>query len=328
MLGCRSMQADVWLSDGTRLDLGEAVVVGNTIQHLTPKPKRGSLSTQDTYERQIRMFGKAGQAALANCRIGIVGLGGIGSMVAEYLARLGVGHFCLVDNDYVEESNLSRIVGASTSDAAGRVPKVAVAKRLILQGNGNVDIQLVKEDVAKECAAKALTSCDYLFLAADSMRARLVFNAIVHQYLIPGVQLGSKIRPDSAGGLVDIMSANRPVRPGNGCLWCNQLIDPNLLALEAKTDEERKAQAYGVEEPNPSVISVNGISAAHAVSDFLLDYLGLRPERERLYYKHFHLLKNKQSLVEPRRDDDCSECSHAGLRFGRGDAVALPCIEG
>lgn len=37
-------------------------------------------------------------------------------------------------------------------------------------------------------------ACDYLFLAADSMRARLVFNALVHQYLIPGVQLGSKIR--------------------------------------------------------------------------------------------------------------------------------------
>ena len=75
---------------------------------------------------------------------------------------------------------------------------------------------------------------------------------------------------------MEVMSANRPVRPGTGCLWCNQLIDPNQLAKEAKTDEERKAQAYGVEEPNPSVISLNAVSAAHAANDFLLDYLGLR----------------------------------------------------
>src|SRR6185437_10973963 len=106
-----------------------------------------------------------------------------------------------------------------------------------------------------------------------------------------GVQLGSKIRGSESGVLAEVMSVNRPVRPGHGCLWCNQLIDAGQLAKEAKTDEERKAQAYGVEEPNPSVISLNAISAAHAVNDFLLDFLNLRPEPQVLYYQHFHFLK-------------------------------------
>lgn len=328
VFGRRSIQADVWLPNGTRLELDHAVVVGNTIQRLTPSPKRDRADTAVTYERQIRMFGKVGQTELEHCRVGIIGLGGIGSIVAEYLARLGVGQFCLVDDDRVEESNLSRIVGASAWDALHKVTKVAVAQRLILQSNERANIHLVTDDVAKESAAKTLIYCDYLFLAADSMRARLVFNALVHQYLIPGVQLGSKIRSDSAGTLVEVMSANRPVRPGHGCLWCNQLIDQNQLAKEAKTDKERKAQAYGVEEPNPSVISLNAISASHAVNDFLLDYLCLRPERGTLYYEHFYLLKGKQTLVEPRRDRECSECSQMGLRYGRADSVALPCIEG
>ena len=117
------------------------------------------------------------------------------------------------------------------------------------------------------------------------------------------------------------------MRPGLGCLWCNQLIDPNLLAKEAKTDDERKAQAYGVEEPNPSVISLNAVSAAHAVNDFLMDYLGLRSERT-LYYQHFLAFSGKLQLVEPRKDSDCSECSHEGIRYGRGDAVDLPCMGG
>lgn len=328
VFGRRSVQMDLWLPSDDRFCLDEAVVVGNTIRRLAPSPRPHLVNTVDTHDRQLRMFGQAGQAELARCRVGIIGLGGIGSLLAEYLARLGVGHFRLVDDDRVEKSNLSRIVGATPADAASSTTKVIVAQRLIQQANAEAQVQLITEDVAKESVAKALTSCDYLFLAADSMRARLVVNAIVHQYLIPGVQLGSKIRSDSAGALAEVMSVNRPIRPGHGCLLCNQLIDATQLAKEAKTDEERKTQAYGVEEPNPSVISLNAVSAAHAVNDFLLDYLGLRPEAGQLYYEHFHFLKGTRSLVEPRQDKECSECSHAGLRFGRADAVPLPCIEG
>jgi len=325
--GRRSMQADIWMPSGSRLELDHAAVVGTTRQRLTPSSRSSRTAIAGYYDRQIRMFGKLGQAALADACVGVIGLGGIGSIVVEYLARLGVGNFILVDDDRVEESNLSRIVGAAASDALSKAAKVKVAQRLILQCNPHAKTHLIKGDVARESIAKTLVDCDYLFLAADSMRARLVFNALVHQYFIPGVQLGSKIRSDSEGHLIDVMSANRPVRPGDGCLWCNQLIDQNQLAKEAKTDEERKAQSYGVEEPNPSVISLNAISASHAVNDFLLDYLELRPEHP-LFYEHFHLLSGKQSLVTPRRDNDCPECSQSGLRYGRADSVALPCMEG
>jgi hypothetical protein len=327
VFGHRSIEADIWLENRTRLKLNEAVVVGNTIQRLKSTSKKQGIFTIPDYDRQIRMFGKSGQRELANCHVGILGLGGIGSLVAEYLARLGVGHFSLVDNDVVEHSNLSRIVGASQVDARMKRAKVTVSERIILQANSRAKIQLIKDDIAKESIAKKLTTCDYLFLAADSMRARLVFNALVHQYLIPGVQLGSKIRANEEGKLIDVMSANRPVRPGHGCLWCNQLIDTTELAKEAKTDEERKNQAYGVQEPNPSVISLNAISASHAVNDFLLDYLGLRTEPDLLHYEHFHFLKSGGSVVQPRKDLDCSECSHIGKRYARGNSVELPCIE-
>src|SRR5207302_3514904 len=168
--------------------------------------------------------------------------------------------------------NLSRIVGATLSDAEKRHPKVAVAKRLIRESNPAAEVVTIIDDIAKESVARRLVENDYLFLAADSMRARLVFNAIVHQYFIPGVQLGSKVRVDEEGNIIDVLSVNRPVRPGQGCLWCNELIDPTALATEAKTDAERVDQAYGTSEPNPSVIALNGISAAHAVTDFMLDY--------------------------------------------------------
>ena len=328
VLGQRSVAADVWLADKTRLELDEMVVVGTTIKRLTPQPVSEASTLPSTYERQLRMFGRAGQQRLTKTHVAILGLGGIGSLVAEYLARLGLGRFTLVDGDVVEETNLSRIVGASPDDAKRGRAKVAVAKELILQANPNAWIKVIKDDAAKESVTKQLLGADYLFLAADSMRARLVFNALVHQYLIPGVQMGSKIRcnPDDET-LLAVMCANRPVRPGTGCLWCNQLIDPNMLALEAKSDEERKAQAYGVAEPNPSVISLNAVAAAHAVNDFLLDYLELRKAQNEVRYEHFYFLEGKRSLVAPRKDPDCPECTDAS-RFGRGDGIPLPCIDG
>lgn len=327
VLGRRSIQADIWLPDGTRLELEDAIVVGNTIRRVTPSPKPPILDCTEVYDRQVRMFGEIGQAELRNCRVGIIGLGGIGSLVAEYLARIGVGHFCLIDDDKVETTNLSRIVGASSRDAVARSPKVDVCQRTILQANERADVQVLVEDVSKDTVAKTLRSCDFLFLAADSMRARLVFNALVHQYFIPGVQLGSKIRCGENGELLEVMSANRPVRPGEGCLWCNQLIDPTGLAKEAKSDEERKAQQYGAEESNPSVISLNAISASRAVNEFLLNYLPLRPDSGELHYEHIYCLRDVRNLVKPRKDSDCPECSKGGKRFGRGDLVELPCSE-
>lgn len=325
--GRRSMQADIWFPDGTRARLEHAAVIGSSVLRVLPAPDSEDPISPESYDRQIRWFGPSGQRRLAQCHVGVIGLGGIGSIVAEHLARLGVGKFTLIDPDRVEASNLSRIVGASRDDVTGQVAKVEVATRSIREANPQAHIEIYINDVAKESVARSIIGCDYLFLAADSMRARLVFNAMVHQYLIPGVQLGSKVHTDASGRLLDVMSANRSVRPGQGCLWCNHLIDPTLLAQEAKTDEERKAQAYGTRQPSPSVITLNAVSAAHAVNDFLLDFLGLRPEREPLHYEHFHFLKSARMLVEPRRDPDCPECSRSG-RFGLGDGKKLPCLDG
>ncbi len=327
VLGRRAMQADLWLPDGSRRELDQASVIGMKIDRLAPHLSRNFGSMDDQYDRQIRMFGRVGQQTLSRAHVAVIGLGGIGSLVVEYLARLGVGHFTLVDDDAVEATNLARLIGASQSDAENRTPKVQLARRLIQQANPSAHIEHFNADVAKASVAGRLIGSDYIFLAADSMRARLVVNALVHQYLIPAVQLGSKIRADEQGRVIDAFSAIRPLRPGAGCLWCNQLIDPNLLAKEAKTDAERKAQAYGVEEPNPSVISLNAVSAGHAVNDFLMDYLGLRADRP-LHYQHINALTGKLQLVEPRKDHDCPECSKGGMRFARGDGVDLPCTEG
>ena len=79
------------------------------------------------YARQIALpeFGEAGQQRLAESRVLLVGLGGLGSPAALYLAAAGVGHLTLVDFDEVDETNLQRQVLYTASDA-GR-PKLDAA---------------------------------------------------------------------------------------------------------------------------------------------------------------------------------------------------------
>ena len=322
--GRRSVAADVWQPDGTRRALGTYRIVGHDITRLysKPGPKRESGSEHD---RQVRMFGAAGQHILRASKVAVVGLGGVGSLVAEYVARLGVGNILLIDPDAIETSNLSRVVGATRVDVETGQLKTQIAVRHAREMASDAELKPIAGDVAQRSVAELLRDCDFIFLAADSMRARLVVNALVHQYFVPAIQMGAKIRRGSRGGLEDAMSAVRHVRPGVGCLWCNGLIDPAQLAIEAKSDRERKEQAYGVQEPDPSVITLNAVAASHAVNDFLFDFLGLRNGNGDAIYEHFHFHRRKAQRVTPRRDPDCRECVH---RLAMGDALELPVVEG
>ena len=321
--GRRSVAADIWLPDGTRRSLGSYRVVGRSITRLYSKPQRHN-DTDAEHDRQMRMFGAAGQHVLRSSKVAVVGLGGVGSLVAEYLARLGVGTILMIDPDVIDCTNLSRVVGATPSDVETGLLKTQIAVRHARELAHDATLCAINRDVASESAARTLRDCDFIFLAADSMRARLVVNALAHQYLVPAVQMGAKIRPGAAGNLEDAMCAVRHIRPASGCLWCNGFIDPTQLAIEAKSDAERKAQAYGVQEPDPSVITMNAVAAAHAVNDFLFDFLDLHSNQAAYAYRHFHFLSGAKQDVVPRRDPHCPECAS---RLAMGDAVELPVFD-
>jgi hypothetical protein len=326
----RAVEADIWFPDGTRSALQHAVVLGSRLQHLWPSPPRvGEIDHEELYHRQILFFGKVGQARFAKTKVGVIGLGGIGSLVNEYLARLGVGYLVLVDPDRIAESNFSRVVGATVEDVISKTLKVDIAKRVAKQANPTVQVEALPSDLVREEVAKCLVDCDYLFLAADSMRARLVFNALVQQHYIPGVQLGAKVSfEENSGEIQAAYSVVRRIRPGRGCLLCNQLINPTKLADEWKTDAEREDQHYGTQMPNPSVITLNAMSAADAVNGFLFDYLGLGVNGggDELYTRYDHL-RHRQERIEPRCDSTCPECSLGdGSRLGMGDTAMLPCV--
>lgn len=330
VLGLRSAELDLWWDKTERSRLKQCTVVGSRIKRLYSSP---SLAPAGTYkpsvDRQVRFLGREGQAHIARSRIAIIGHGGVGSMVFQDLIRMGAEDLLVIDSDHLEESNLSRVVTAVFSDIARKPAKTDLAARYAKQVNPEARVELIAGDVAYEDVADKLADRDFIFLCADTMRARLVVNAVVNQHLIAGVQIGTKIRMASKGeGIEQIFSVVRQMRPGCGCLMCNGLISAHRLAIEEKSEEDWRAQNYGVESPNPSVITLNGIGASRATNDFLLDFVGTDVPRPDAAYQMYDVFKGTWLRSNLRQDDDCSECSQdSESRFARGQDLRLPCRE-
>ena len=344
VLAPQAVAGDIWFPDGTRCELSETRVLGPNIRRLYSRPAHAPTAAAMYYDRQVQMFGEAGQSLLSQAKVGVIGAGGVGSLLVEYLSRLGVGSLVVVDPDKIDSSNLSRVVGATREDVTGpkwflpralirrlsKLPrrKIDIAKRVAHQANPEINFHGIEGDSSRDDIARQVLDCDFVFLAADSMRARLVFNAIVQQYYIPGIQIGSLVSPDRSGtSLESVFSVTRWVLPGMGCLWCSDTIDRHQLALESKSDIERRDQDYGSGEANPSVITLNAVGASIAVNDFLFSYLGMFAPTVLGSPRRIHHLERRvvDQVLSPNQD--CGECSATVTsRFGRGDGVPLPTV--
>jgi hypothetical protein len=107
---------------------GSRIVSSDTVTvHRYGRPFGAKMNAR-AVDSTLRLWGKGGQEVLSSIRVGIAGLGGVGSILTEFLARLGVGELILVDFDLVSEENLNRLVGARRDDVGK--PKVEYAARI------------------------------------------------------------------------------------------------------------------------------------------------------------------------------------------------------
>lgn len=306
-----------------------------------------TMAIDPRFDRQVRLFGTQGQSILGKSRVAIIGVGGVGILLAEYLGRLGVGQIIVVDPDHIDLANLPRMVDATAWDAMswlvaegrpnwmrmlGRrlaTTKVRLASRIIRKANPRAKVLCFQTDMENAEALRAIKECDYMFLAADSHRARLLFNALVHQFLIPGSQVGSRIRSDLNGAVEHVHTITRWVLPDLGCLLCNQQINAARLQEESISSVMRKRQKY-TDDPDvvaPSVITLNATTAAQAANDFLFYMTGLAQPDAFNGYLRTHPLRRHLEMLSPRRDPSCLDCGiGSDSRLGRGDSVRLPLV--
>ncbi|GAA0730680.1 HesA/MoeB/ThiF family protein [Sphingomonas japonica] len=127
----------------------------------------------ERYARHIvlKEIGAAGQRALLEAHVAIVGAGGIGAPVLQYLAAAGIGRITLIDDDRVETSNLQRQIVFGTGDI-GR-PKVAAASEAIARQAPDTAITAVAERIGTANAAALLAGADVIVDGTDNFATRL-----------------------------------------------------------------------------------------------------------------------------------------------------------
>jgi len=285
---------------------------------------KANLSKEDSkrYCRQVIAFGREGQSKIEKTCVGIVGLGGIGSVVAQMLAYIGVQRYVLVDDDLVEMSNLNRLVGAVIEDAEKQVPKVAVTSRLIKSILPNPTIETCQSNLrSPEVLLTLSKEPNYLFGCVDNDGARLILTELAAAYELPLIDCGTGIimkndHVSDFGGHVVVAT------PGDFCLLCANEINLNIAKAELESPEEKRdrvAHGYGLceNEPAPSVISLNSLVASLAVTEFMMLATGMRPPLRKLTY---HGLRG---IVTHSKDESRSDCYICKSVAGKRDTANI-----
>lgn len=324
VLGQNAVQGNIWLPDTSDpIPLDEVRVVGPIIERWNGngrenKQNPSCIPEADNHHRQILALGAVGQRDLRRSTVAVVGLGGIGSMVAQELAHLGVGGIVLIDDDVAELTNLSRLVGALVEDV-GKL-KVQIAASLIESINPDADVSVIAHNVRDSRSISALQTADVIFGCVDTDAGRMILNEFALAYLIPYIDCGVGISADEgriseAGGRIVVWVPGRP------CLLCCGEFRPAIAAEELESPAQREfRQKHGyVSGPNvaePSVISLNGTVASLAVTECLALVTGFR---ESGHYTYYDMLEQR---VGPRIVKQNATCVACRLE-GTGDSANL-----
>lgn len=196
----------------------------------------------DFHNRTVLALGRdVVQKIAASRNIVVVGVGGLGSVIAEDLVHMGFEKLTLVDHDVVEKTNLNRIVGATFQDAEDGLLKVEAVKNHLLAIRPELDIVTIPKKIEDVETDDRLALADWMIIATDSHSSRFHSQDLAFKYFIPFISSGVSITVTD-GAISDYSGEVIVVRPGDRlCLNCL-----NRINLTKKAEEENRGNEIGV----------------------------------------------------------------------------------
>ncbi|WP_337173778.1 ThiF family adenylyltransferase [Paludisphaera sp.] len=167
----------------------------------------------DRYSRQVRFpaLGEDGQRALMNSRVTLCGCGALGTVLANHLARAGVGFIRVIDRDFIETHNLQRQILFDEQDVADNLPKAEAAARKLRKINSAIEIEAVVTDIDHTNALDLMGDADLILDGTDNFETRYLINDAA-------VKLG---KPWIFGGVIGAEGQSMTIIPGETpCLRC------------------------------------------------------------------------------------------------------------
>lgn len=240
----------------------------------------------ERYSRQNFLGGES-DSLFARLNVGIVGLGGGGSHIAQQLAHLGVKNFILVDHDSIEESNLNRLVGGTADDVRNERKKVDILARVIHGVNEDADISI--QSHKWQNVAHQIRECDCIFGCVDSLDERRQLESFARRFMIPYIDIGIDV--NGSGERTYITGQVAKSIPSKPCLWCLNILNEQSV--------NKEVQEYGAAGGQPQVVWANGIVASAAVGMFVELFTPWGPDQNQVLCLDYD--GNKHSLEASNR---------------------------
>ncbi|MEA3643050.1 MAG: ThiF family adenylyltransferase [Lamprobacter sp.] len=246
--------------------------------------------------------------------IAVVGVGGLGSIIAEHLIHNGFHQLHLIDHDRIEITNLNRIVGASLQDAQQERLKVDAVRDHLLRINPEARITAHANGVEEPELLSALANCDWIMLATDNHASRFKAQEIALRFGIPLISAGVNISVDD-GRITDMSGEVITARWGDRlCLNCLGRIAPTRIAAETipglSDVLSQRGYVSGQDVKEPAVKTLNTMLATLAIDTLLNQFTGRQTQAPILVYEN-----NQSPCIYP--DHDSVEqrpktCFHCG----------------
>lgn len=264
----------------------------------------------DRYSRQTALpqIGRDGQERLLAARVLICGCGALGTVLANTLARAGVGHLRIVDRDFLELNNLQRQVLFDEDDVAANLPKAVAAANKLRRINSTIEIEPIVADVDAGNIASLCRDADLLLDGTDNFETRFLLNDAAVKLGIPWVY----------GGYLGTEGQTMTILPGQtACLRC-LMPDPPPPGTSPTCD------VAGIVGPIINVIA--SIESMEAIK--LLSGHGKAVRRELTVIDLWDNTIRQIKLDGLRESADCHCCMHGQydwLEGGRGSSSAVLC---
>lgn len=310
--------ARFWLRVGRRQyerhDARTVRVVGKRLRvsyhpRLAPAPP-----TAGSQEATVSVWGESAQCDLARLRVGVIGLGSVGSIVSEALARTGVQHLTLIDADKIEMRNLDRTLGACPDDVGRYKVEVAERQARLARTGAAFAAHAVPERVQDPRGLAAMLSCDVIICCVDRPWPRHVLNVISNAHLIPMIDGGILAVVGEGKRLVHVDWRIHTVGPDRACLYCLDALRRSDAALDRDGKLDDPDYIAGLSADDRARFSRRNVFAfsLSVASHEVLQLVGLVTGMARIGGtgpQHYHAYPGRMD-VEPTRscNPDCDVC--------------------
>ena len=253
------------------------------------------------YNRQMLWapIGVEGQRKLQQARVFMVGCGALGTVLANTLARAGVGHLTIADRDFIEINNLQRQVLFDETDIAEQLPKAEAAKRKIANINSAVQVDAVVSDINFKNITQFAQGQDLLLDGTDNFETRFLINDVSAKLNIPWIY----------GACISAMGLAMVVRPGiTPCLRC-------IFESAPPPGMNPTCDTAGVLGP-----TVNVVASWQAMEAIKMLTGNIDAVSKALF--SFDLWDNRYqqlNISKAREIADCPVCKHQKYEFLTGD---------